>query len=125
MATKLEIINHPRGQVEKRLIDDTPRSEYKAIGLDELEELIPDSVLVELETIKYDETLTDAKRAAATRALNKMKRGDKVDVYSAKFTTFMTKLVNNTALTGTQAVAIVDILKGQCEDNQELRAGYF
>ncbi len=112
MATKLEIIKHPRGQVEKRLIDDAPTPQSKAIGLDELEELIPDSVLVELETIKYDETLTDAKRAAVTRALNKMKRGDKVDVYSDKFTDLMTKLVNNTALTGVQAIAIVDILKG-------------
>lgn len=112
MAIKLETINHPRGQIEKRLIDDTPRAEYKAIGLDELEELIPDGVLMELEDIKSNTSESDAKRAAVTRALNKMSRGDKIDVHGDKFTTFMTKLVNNTSLTGVQAVAIVDNLKG-------------
>ena len=111
MTVRLETINHPGGAVEKRLIDDTPKPASKKVGLDELEELLPDPVLIELETIKANTGETDAKRAAVTRILNAMARGDKVDVFNGKFTTLMTRLANNTALTAEQATAIVDTLK--------------
>ena len=88
-----------------------PIPESKLVGLNELEELLPDSILIELETIRANANETDAKRAAVTRILNAMARGDKVDVLNGKFTTLMTRLANNTALTAGQATAIVDTLK--------------
>lgn len=107
---KTETINHPRGHVEKRLIDDSPKAAYKVVGLDKLEELIPDSVLIELEAIKANTIESDARRAAVTRVLNAMARGDKIDIHSNKFTILMTRLVTNTTLTGGQASTIAGIL---------------
>ena len=88
-----------------------PIPQSKLVGLNELEELLPDPALIELETIRANANETDAKRAAVTRILNAMARGDRVDVFNGKFSTLMTRLVNNTALTAGQATAIVDTLK--------------
>ena len=113
MSNITKIINHPGGHVEKILIDDnpTPPPASKIIGLDELEALLPDEVLVELEAIKNDPVEVVAKRAAVTRVLNAMARGAKIDAYSDKFNTLMNRLKNNTALTAGQSTAIVDILR--------------
>ncbi len=113
MSNITETITHQSGHIEKRLIDDNPASPpaSKIIGLDELEALLPDAVLIELETIKNDAGEVVAKRAAVTRALNAMARGAKIDAYSDKFNTLMNRLKNNTALTAGQATAIVDILR--------------
>lgn len=88
-----------------------PQPPHKLVGLDNLETELPDAVLVELETIKNNAGETDAKRAAVTRILNAMARGDKVDVFNGKFSILMTRLANNTNLTAEQATAIVDTLK--------------
>ena len=87
--------------------------ESKIIGLDELMELLPDLVLVELIDIANNVSGSEsvAKRAAVERVRGAMRRGAKIDAYSNKMTNLMTKLVNHTSLTPAQATAIVDTLR--------------
>jgi len=105
-------ITHPKGHIEKIYIDDNPRPEVarRIVSLALLEDELPDAVLVQLETIKANTEEVDAKRAAVTRVLNGMARGDKVNILNGKFSTLMTRLVNNTSLTAEQAAAIIDKL---------------
>ena len=84
----------------------------KLVGMGDLGELLPDAVLVELEDFKNTKSTTPAKRQAATRILTRINSNIKVDVLNSEFEDLLTKLVTHTSLTGSQAVAILDTLKG-------------
>ena len=84
----------------------------KLIDMGRLSELLPDTVILELEDFKANTGATAAKRKAAARVLLIIASGRQWDVYGADYTALMTKLVSNTALTGPQALGITNTLKG-------------
>ena len=78
----------------------------KRVGMGILGELLPMTVLLEIEDFKSDTTNTQALREIATQILMFIYADRPLDVYGDKFTTLMTRLVNNTALTSAEAIAI-------------------
>jgi len=105
-------IIHNGVKVGERMIDDPalpPTS--KMIDMGRLSELLPDAVILELEDFRADTGVTAAKRKAAARILLIIASSRQWDVYGSDYTALMTKLANNTALTGVEATAITDELK--------------
>jgi len=90
----------------------TPEPKKKLVGMADLGELLPDAVLIELEDFKSGKTVAAAKRQAAARILTRINSNISVDVLHDDFSSLLTKLVTHTSLTGAQAAAILNSLKG-------------
>lgn len=91
--------------------ESAPSALSKLVDMGMLAELLPDAVILELEDFKANTGATAAKRKAAARILLIIASNRQWDVYGDDYTTLMTKLVSNTALTGPQATTITEALK--------------
>lgn len=114
MAKITHTITHPNGTIEKILINDNPRpiAPSKMIGMKELEDELPDDVLVELSDVKGKSANANSKRASVTRILNTMLRNDSMDVYGSEFDSLMNDLVTHAGLSSDDKNTIIDKLWG-------------
>jgi len=96
---------------EKKIYSTVVDSQVKMISMSEVGEMLPDSVLVDLEDFKLDKTQVAAKRQAAARISMRINSGFKVDVFSTDFETLMIRLTANTSLTANKANQIIATLR--------------
>jgi hypothetical protein len=84
---------------------------YREVSMADVGEMLPDSVLVDLEDFKVDKSLSSNKRQAAARISARINSGFKIDVFSTDFEGMMIKLANNTSLTAAMANQIIAKLR--------------
>lgn len=83
----------------------------KKVGMGELGELLPASVLIELEDYKRLPATAPAKREAAVRILTRINSNYPVDVLHTDFVTLMEQLETHTTLTEAQRDSILNTLQ--------------
>lgn len=88
-----------------------PTVNVKFVGMGYFGELLPDSVIVELEDIKNNVAATQGRRQAASRVLMRIYSNISIDVLHDNFSTLLGLLVSNTSLTTGQANSILSTLQ--------------
>lgn len=96
---------------EQKIHSTTADTPVKMVSMSEVGEMLPDSVLVDLEDFKLDNTQVSAKRQSAARISMRINSGFMVDVFSTDFETLMIRLTGNTSLTATKANQIIATLR--------------
>lgn len=96
---------------EQKIYSAVINSPVKMVSMSEVGELLPDSVLVDLEDFKLDKTKSSGKRQVAVRISMRINSGFMIDVFSTDFDALMTRLADNTSLTATKANQIIATLR--------------
>lgn len=83
----------------------------KKISMSDIGEMLPDSVLVDLEDFKTDKSSPALKRQVAARISTRINSGFMIDVFNSEFEALMTRLASNTSLTAMKANEIIAKLR--------------